>query len=106
MLTSVPPQEGKQESAQLGAVHYITKPLEYDTIIGSYGLLSNVLSLIIWTTSLLLLTAGCRRWKMLGGGINQSTVTLIEGSTSTGKRSLSAFYLCFADGWLGVSYFA
>jgi len=35
MLTSVPPQEGEQESAQLGAVHYITKPLEYDTLIAA-----------------------------------------------------------------------
>jgi len=29
------PQEGEQEAAQLGAVYYITKPLEYDTLIAA-----------------------------------------------------------------------
>lgn len=44
---------------------------------------------------------------MLGGGINQGTVTQTEGSTSTGKSALCQHfaYASLMDG-MGVSYFA
>ena len=44
---------------------------------------------------------------MLGGGINQGTVTLVEGSTSTGKSALCQHfsYASLMDG-MGVFYFA
>jgi archaellum biogenesis ATPase FlaH len=44
---------------------------------------------------------------MLEGGINQGTVTLVEGSTSTGKSALCQhFAYASLMGGMGVSYFA
>ena len=70
-------------------MHYITKPLEYDTLIAAVRSTlkraesDNLDNNVIATHGRLPALE-----KMLGGGINQGTVTLVEGSTSTGKSAL------------------
>ncbi|MDA0734477.1 MAG: response regulator [Chloroflexi bacterium] len=108
MLTSVPPQEGEQQASHLGAVHYITKPFEFETLMSAIrSTLKRAESedaennLIATHGKLIPLE------KLLGGGINQGTITLIEGSTFTGKSVLCQHlaYGSLMDG-MGVAYFA
>lgn len=108
MLTSVPPHEGEQQASKLGAVHYITKPFDFETLKAAVrstltrAALSNTANNLIATHGALIPLEN-----MLGGGINQGTVTLIEGSTFTGKSVLCQHfaYGSLMDG-MGVAYFA
>lgn len=108
MLTAVPPYEGEQPAAHLGAAHYITKPFDFDTLMAG---IRSTLSRAVTANSENNLIATHGKLppleKMLGGGLSQGTVTLIEGSTFTGKSALCQHlaYGALMDG-MGVAYYA
>jgi len=85
LLTAVDPAEGERRGMELGVEHYITKPLEPDILEATVKVLLQG-SMVANTP---IKVGNLRLDEKLGGGIPLGSLTLIEGTSSSGKSVLN-----------------
>lgn len=93
VVTGMSPLEGEQTATKLGAVHYLTKPFELETL--ELAIKSALRESRPVSTDSIIRTGNklIPLEKLIDGGVGLETFTIIEGAASTGKSAICQHFV-------------